>query len=75
MQLRLRNNKKRCRRFNVIQDYQIKPYTLPHTLLFFKLYSLVVCWSLDFEFGLRLRLGLELGLQFGLSLRLGLGLR
>ena len=29
MQLRLRNNKKRCRRFNVIQDYQIKPYTLP----------------------------------------------
>ena len=34
--------------------------------------SLVVCWSLDFEFGLRL--GLELGLQFGFSLRLGLGL-
>ena len=34
--------------------------------------SLVVCWSLDFEFGLRL--GLELGLQFTLSLRLGLGL-
>ena len=39
-----------------------------NTLLFFKLLSLVVCWSLDFEFGLRL------GLQFGLSLRLGLGL-
>ena len=38
-------------------------------LLFLKLLSLVVCWSLDFEFGLRL--GLELGLQFGLSLRLG----
>ena len=40
-----------------------------NTLLFLKLLSLVVCWSLDFEFGLRL--GLELGLQFGLSLRLG----
>ena len=39
-----------------------------NTLLFFKLLSLVVCWSLDFEFGLRL------GLQFGLSLRFGLGL-
>ena len=39
-----------------------------NTLLFCKLLSLVICWSLDFEFGLRL------GLQFGLSLRLGLGL-
>ena len=35
----------------------------------FKIIVVVVCWSLDFEVGLRL--GLELGLQFGLSLRLG----
>ena len=33
----------------------------------------MVIWGLDFEFGLGLKLGLELGLQFELSLRLGLG--
>ena len=40
MQLGLRNNEKRGRRFKVIQDYQIKPYTSPQK--FFKnfLYSL-----------------------------------
>ena len=45
-----------------------------YTLLFFKLLSLRVSRSLDFEFGLRLTLELELGLQFGFSLRLGSGL-
>ena len=34
----------------------------------------MVSWSLYFEFGLELTLGLELGLQFGFSLWLGLGL-
>ena len=38
--------------------------------LFFNLLLLVVCWSLDFEFGLGLTLGLEPGLQFGFSFRL-----
>ena len=41
-----------------------------NTLLFFKLLSLVVSWSLDFEFGF----GLALGLQFGFNLMMGLGL-
>ena len=45
-----------------------------NTLLFCKLLTLVVSWSLYFEFGLGLTLGLELGLQFGFSLWLGLGL-
>ena len=45
-----------------------------NTLLFFKLLSLGVSWSLDFEFGFGLALGFELGLQFGFNLRLGLGL-
>ena len=39
--------------------------------LFFKLLLLVVSWSLDFEFGLGLTLGLEVGLQFGFSLKVG----
>ena len=47
-------------------------FKMGSTILEHPVLSLVVCWSLDFEFGLRL--GLELGLQFGLSLRLGLGL-
>ena len=42
-----------------------------NALSFFKLFSFVVNWNLDFEFELGLRLGLELGLQFGFNLRVG----